>query len=114
MEAAALLDTAVATSEEEIVAQGRALCALGAAAVLMKGGHTGGALASDWLVAADGRVRQLTAPRVDAQRRGTGCALAAAIAAGLATGLALDAACTQAKTHVTELLQQARRQQATA
>jgi hydroxymethylpyrimidine/phosphomethylpyrimidine kinase len=113
MEAAALLGAAVASSEQEVVAQGRALCALGATAVLMKGGHAGGALASDWLVAADGRVRQLTVARVAARRRGTGCALAAAIAAGLATGLAIDAACTQAKTHVTELLQQTRRQQAT-
>jgi hydroxymethylpyrimidine/phosphomethylpyrimidine kinase len=106
-EAAVLLGVAPAASAGEIVAQGRALCALGAAAVLMKGGHRcDSARAVDWLVLRDGSVHELTAPRVAAERRGTGCALASAIAAGLAAQLPLEAACRQAKEHVTELLQQ--------
>ncbi|HLY53392.1 MAG TPA: hydroxymethylpyrimidine/phosphomethylpyrimidine kinase [Steroidobacteraceae bacterium] len=106
-EAAVLLDAAAATGEEAIVAQGRALCALGALAVLMKGGHAGGPLAIDWLVTAEGGVESFSAPRLPVAQRGTGCALASAIAAGLAMGLGLAAACAQAKRHVTEMLRQA-------
>jgi hydroxymethylpyrimidine/phosphomethylpyrimidine kinase len=105
-EAAALLGSAVAASTMEILAQGRALCARGAAAVLMKGGHAAGALATDWLVTRAGAVQEFTAPRLSAQRRGTGCALASGIAAGLASQLSLAAACARAKGYVTELLQQ--------
>jgi len=103
-EAAALLERAPAVSDEEIVAQARALCELGAAAVLVKGGHATGAAATDWLVLADGRTRSFTTPRLGAQRRGTGCALSSAIAAGLAARLTLEGACERAKRHVTELL----------
>jgi hydroxymethylpyrimidine/phosphomethylpyrimidine kinase len=50
--------------------------------------------------------RWLRAPRIDAVRRGTGCALSSAIAAGLAAGLDLATACEGGKHHVTQLLQQ--------
>jgi len=105
-EAAALLESSPATSVAEIIGQGRALCARGAAAVLMKGGHASGERSTDWLVTAEGRVHELGAPRLAASRRGTGCALASATAAGLAAGLTLEAACRQAKEHVTELLRE--------
>jgi hydroxymethylpyrimidine/phosphomethylpyrimidine kinase len=104
-EAAALLASASARSEEELLRQGAALLALGPEAVLLKGGHGSGAEATDWLFRAGEPVRPLAAARIAATRRGTGCALAAAIAAGLATGLELHAACARAKQHVTELLQ---------
>lgn len=106
-EAAALLGLAPASSDEELLAQGRALCALGAAAVLMKGGHaTGAAHAVDWLVTEEGTVRSFTAPRLPGELRGTGCALASGIAAGLAARLPLAAACQRAKEYVTALFQQ--------
>jgi hydroxymethylpyrimidine/phosphomethylpyrimidine kinase len=105
-EAAALLGVTPASTAEEIIGQGRALCARGAAAVLMKGGHASGELATDWLVTAEGRVHEFNTPRLTAARRGTGCALAAAIAAGLAAGVPLEAACRRAKEHVTGLLRQ--------
>ena len=103
-EAAMLLGAERASSAEEIIEQGRALCARGAIAVLIKGGHASGALATDWLVTQAGEVHELCAPRLAASRRGTGCALASAIAAGLAGRLPLAAACQRAKEHVTELL----------
>jgi len=106
-EAAALLGAAPAASASEAIAQGRALCARGALAVLVKGGHARGELATDWLVMAEGSVREFTAPRLAAVRRGTGCALASAIAAGLAARLSLEAACQRAKEHVSALLRQA-------
>jgi hydroxymethylpyrimidine/phosphomethylpyrimidine kinase len=105
-EAALLLGATEASSAEEMVEQGRALCARGAAAVLMKGGHAAGALAIDWLVRREGSVQRLAAPRLDSARRGTGCALASAIAASLAARVPLELACERAKQHVTELLQQ--------
>ena len=105
-EAALLLGATQASSAEEIVAQGRALCARGAAAVLMKGGHAAGALAIDWLIMREGSVHRLAAPRLAAACRGTGCALASGIAAGLAARMPLELACERAKEHVTELLRQ--------
>jgi hydroxymethylpyrimidine/phosphomethylpyrimidine kinase len=105
-EAAQLLGATPAASAEEIIEQGRALCSLGAAAVLVKGGHDSGPLAIDWLVTGAGCVRRLAAPRLAATRRGTGCTLASAIAAGLAGGAPLELACERAKAHVTEVLQQ--------
>ncbi|HYL00492.1 MAG TPA: PfkB family carbohydrate kinase [Steroidobacteraceae bacterium] len=105
-EAALLLGAAPAASAAEMIEQGRALCARGAAAVLVKGGHASAALAIDWLVTREGSVQRLAAPRVAAARRGTGCALASAIAAGLAARLPLEAACQRAKEHVTGLLQE--------
>jgi hydroxymethylpyrimidine/phosphomethylpyrimidine kinase len=105
-EAALLLGAAPAASAAEMIEQGRALCARGAAAVLVKGGHASAALATDWLVTRAGSVQRLAAPRVAAARRGTGCALASAIAAGLAARLPLGAACQRAKEHVSGLLQQ--------
>ena len=103
-EAAALLGVAPAAAAAEVIEQGRALCALGAAAVLIKGGHAHGPAAIDWLIGADGDVRELSAPRSGGTRRGTGCALASAVAAGLALGMPLAAACERAKQHVTALL----------
>jgi hydroxymethylpyrimidine/phosphomethylpyrimidine kinase len=105
-EAAALLGTPLAETEEERLRQGEALRALGPEAVLLKGGHGGGTEAIDILLTGNA-VHHLAAPRAAATRRGTGCALAAAIAAGLAVGLDLYAACARAKQHVRELLQHA-------
>jgi len=107
-EAAQLLGTHIAATEEEMIAQAEALCARGPAAVLIKGGHVQLPLATDWLVMADGTRRSYSAARSSVQLRGTGCALASAIAAGIATGLDLPTACARAKTYVTDLLQQTR------
>ncbi len=106
-EAAALLEATPACNDAELLAQARALCRLGPAAVLLKGGHLSGPQAVDLLVSAGGAVHRLSAPRVPAMQRGTGCALAAAIAAGLAAKLSLRAACEQGKRYVSELLQRA-------
>jgi hydroxymethylpyrimidine/phosphomethylpyrimidine kinase len=106
-EAAALLGAPRARSEEELLRQAEALLALGPQAVLLKGGHGEGALAVDLLLMRAVGVQRLSAPRCDATRRGTGCALSSAIAAGLAVGVELAAACARAKRYVTQLLQQA-------
>ena len=101
-EAAALLGTQVAVGEAALLQQAQQMRALGARAVLMKGGHAAGAQASDYLVSAADTQCLATALRAG-RRRGTGCALAAAIAAGLAARLPLSEACRRAKDHVTQL-----------
>ncbi len=88
-EAARLLGGAQARGDDEMIAQGMALRALGARAVLMKGGHGDGAVCADFLIDAQG-VMPLSAPRrATRNTHGTGCTLSAAVAAGLARGLGL-------------------------
>ncbi len=100
-EAACLLDSAAATSPAEMADQGRRLCALGAKAVLMKGGHGAGDICHDILLDASGVVGEYTAPRVETRNtHGTGCTLSSSIAAGLAKGLALSEAVAQAHDYL--------------
>jgi hydroxymethylpyrimidine/phosphomethylpyrimidine kinase len=100
-EAAALLESALAQSENEMQAQGEKLLALGPRAVLIKGGHGKGAESVDLLIEPNVLTR-LAAARIDtANTHGTGCTLSSAIAAGLAKGLDLAEAVRQAKAYVT-------------
>jgi len=103
-EAAALLDAPIADTENEMRAQGERLLALGAHAVLIKGGHGGGAESVDLLVEPTAWAR-LAADRIATKNtHGTGCTLSSAIAAGLAKGLALAEAVRAAKAYVTAAL----------
>jgi hydroxymethylpyrimidine/phosphomethylpyrimidine kinase len=103
-EAAALLGVPTARTETEMQEQGEGLLALGAQAVLMKGGHGSGAQSVDLLVEARGCTR-FAADRIATRNsHGTGCTLSAAIAAGLAKGMALDDAVRCAKAFVTAAL----------
>jgi hydroxymethylpyrimidine/phosphomethylpyrimidine kinase len=100
-EAAALLDTDVAASETEMQVQAERILALGARAVLIKGGHGAGAESTDFLFDGASVVR-LSAPRVATRNtHGTGCTLSSAIAAGLAKGQNLADAVRNAKAYVT-------------
>jgi hydroxymethylpyrimidine/phosphomethylpyrimidine kinase len=99
-EAAMLLGEEPPADDAALVAQARRILALGAQAVLVKGGHACGDEAVDWLVSCDRPAERLTSPRVRAMRRGTGCALASAIACALARGDSLLEACRLAKALV--------------
>jgi hydroxymethylpyrimidine/phosphomethylpyrimidine kinase len=108
-EAAALLDVPVARTEIEMRAQAERLLELGPRAVLIKGGHGGGAESVDLLVEPTAFTR-LAADRVATQNtHGTGCTLSSAIAAGLAKGLTLGEAARGAKAYVTAALAAAER-----
>lgn len=75
-----------------------ALSALGARAVLLKGGHlldAGDVV--DRLAHPGGRL-ELRHPRLQVNGHGTGCTLASAIAANLCRGLPLEASCRAAAT----------------
>jgi hydroxymethylpyrimidine/phosphomethylpyrimidine kinase len=103
-EAAALLDAPIAETESEMRVQAEKLLALGAKAVLIKGGHASGAQAVDLLVSHDA-VARLTAERVGTKNtHGTGCTLSSAIAAGLAKGQRLGESVSDAKQYVTEAI----------
>ena len=103
-EAANLCDSVPATSREGLLAHARSLLATGVRAVLLKGGHGDGAEAVDLLLTADGGPQWLSAPRLPARHRGTGCALASAIAAGLASGSSVEEACRSGKQYVLSML----------
>lgn len=80
-EAGALLGVKEAADEAAMLEQARALRALGAQAVLMKGGHLGSAESPDWLVGAAGTRRFGAARLAVPHTHGTGCTLSSAIAA---------------------------------
>ncbi len=102
-EAAALLGTQAAATETQMLSQAHALRALGARAVLIKGGHGEGPEAVDYLVS-EQAMERLSAARVNGTCRGTGCAFSSVAAAALAAGASLSSACHQAKEYVTALL----------
>ena len=100
-EAARLLGAAEAADQGEMIAQGRALAALGAEAVLMKGGHGTDVVCTDVLLDTETVLAELTAPRVNTKNtHGTGCTLSSAIAAGLAKGLCPVDAVTEAHSYL--------------
>ncbi len=109
-EAAALLGEASADTGRidpaVLDTQLQRLLALGPAAVLVKGGHRDehGEVVIDTLVEPGHGPVQITVPRVQGQRRGTGCSLSSAIAARLAVGGSLIDACSSAQRFVAEAL----------
>jgi hydroxymethylpyrimidine/phosphomethylpyrimidine kinase len=108
-EAAVLTGAEAARDEEEMYAQAQKLLALGAGAVLIKGGHGSGSESVDILVEGRSRTR-FAAPRIETRNtHGTGCTLASAIAAGFARNLSLVDAVHQAKAFVTAALEAADR-----
>lgn len=110
-EAAALLRAPQATDEGQMQAQAERLMALGAKAVLMKGGHGSGDLSVDLLVTA-GETSRFTAPRYATRNtHGTGCTLSSAIAARLALGDDLASAVGGAKLYITDAIAAADRLQ---
>ncbi len=103
-ELAALCNESTATDEDTLIAQARRLLALGAAAVLVKGGHGAGSESVDLLVTRHSPPLRLTATRVAARMRGTGCVLASAIAANLALGVSIADASELSKHFVLQQL----------
>ena len=103
-EAAHLLGTKPATTRAEMAAQGRALCALGPQAVLMKGGHLDGAESPDCLVTTDDVTWFEAARTQTVNTHGTGCTLSSALAAQLAHGQTPTAATAAAKSYVASAL----------
>lgn len=103
-EAEVLAGIAVRT-EVDMIEAGRRILALGAAAVLVKGGHLDGAEIADVLVERDRPPQSFKGARINTRHtHGTGCTLASAIAAGIAQGLDLSAAVARARAYVREAI----------
>ena len=109
-EAASLLGRPRAQSAEQARAQTLSLQALGAARVLVKGGHLLGAEATDFLADLNGIVHEVSAPRLDTMNtHGTGCTLSSAIAVLRPAAPNWLTAVIQAKAYLTASLQAADR-----
>jgi hydroxymethylpyrimidine/phosphomethylpyrimidine kinase len=86
---------------------GEKLLALGARAVLMKGGHLAGDRVVD-LLFEGGQVHRFEDARIASRNtHGTGCTLASAIAAGLAQKMELGAAVARARAYVRQAIETA-------
>jgi hydroxymethylpyrimidine/phosphomethylpyrimidine kinase len=103
-EAAALLGTGIAADEDAMQAQAEGILALGAQAVLIKGGHGEGAYSVDFLFDGTSVTRHAVKRIATRNTHGTGCTLSAAIAAGLAKGRDLAVAVRLAKAYVTDAI----------
>jgi hydroxymethylpyrimidine/phosphomethylpyrimidine kinase len=92
-----------ATIPDDLRRIARRLCAMGARAVIIKGGHAAGD-PTDLLF--DGEAfHEFTSPRLDTRHtHGTGCTHSAALAACLALGLPLAEAAARAKRFVYEAI----------
>ncbi|MCC6345284.1 MAG: bifunctional hydroxymethylpyrimidine kinase/phosphomethylpyrimidine kinase [Bryobacterales bacterium] len=102
-EASALSGISV-NSEEEMEKAAVRLREMGAANVLVKGGHLTGS-AADLLLDSSGRIHWFPSPRFDTPHtHGTGCTYSAAITACLAIGLPLQEAVRRAKLFIAEAI----------
>ena len=90
-------------TDDDVRKAAQAIVAMGAASVVIKGGHRDGP-ATDLYY--DGiSFQEFTAPRIDTvNTHGTGCTFASAVAAGLAKGMDTEDAVGQAKEFVTEAI----------
>ena len=102
-EAEALTGLTVATTDD-LRRAGEALLAMGAKAVLMKGGHVAGDRVVDVLMTADGETIFEGERIAGRHTHGTGCTLASACATGIAQGLPLAAAVARAWDYVHEAI----------
>jgi hydroxymethylpyrimidine/phosphomethylpyrimidine kinase len=101
-EAARLTGLSVA-NEEEMVAAGRRLLALGARAAVVKGGHLAGEPVD--VLCHGRRVVRYPGGRIgQVAMHGSGCAFASALAAGLARGRPIAGAVEYARAHVRDLI----------
>jgi hydroxymethylpyrimidine/phosphomethylpyrimidine kinase len=104
---AEVLTGAPVRTTDDLRRAGEALLKLGAAAVLMKGGHVEGETVVDVLMTPGGETT-FEGERIHTRHtHGTGCTLASACAAGLAQGLALPEAVARAWAYVHEAMRQA-------
>ena len=103
-EAEALLGYEVG-ADDQMERAARELCAMGAGAALVKGGHLAGDAVDVLYDPAADTLLTMTAPRLDTENtHGTGCTFSAAIAAFLARGMDLAEAVRTSKRFVTEAI----------
>ena len=103
-EAAILLGSSIAKSEEDMVYQGKALLNLGCKSILMKGGHSEGITSNDLLVTENNYV-WFKEKRINTKNtHGTGCTLSSSIASFLAKDFSVEESVSKAKKFVTNAI----------
>ena len=103
-EAAILLGSSIAKSEEDMVYQGKALLNLGPKSILMKGGHSEGITSNDLLVTENNYV-WFKEKRINTKNtHGTGCTLSSSIASFLAKDFSVEESVSKAKKFVTNAI----------
>ena len=103
-EAVLLLGREISDASELELA-GRDLLAMGACAVLLKGGHLRGDDVMDLLVQSNSPSERLASRRIQSRNvHGTGCTLSSAIAANLALGLGLSEAVHCARQFIVQAI----------
>jgi len=106
LDEAALLVGRPLRSEADMAQAAQEMLAMGAQAVLLKGGHLPGDRVSDLLLTPKGGAHWMHAPRIETfNTHGTGCTLSSAIAAHLALGASLLEAVEAARAYVRSALQ---------
>jgi hydroxymethylpyrimidine/phosphomethylpyrimidine kinase len=107
-EAAALTGIAIPSDETGMHNMVTALRALGAKAVLLKGGHLHDQLESTDLLITDNNVERFSSLRINTKNtHGTGCTLSSAIASYLAQENSLYDAVFKGKSYITQAISQA-------
>ncbi|MGH8829611.1 MAG: bifunctional hydroxymethylpyrimidine kinase/phosphomethylpyrimidine kinase [Polaromonas sp.] len=106
LDEASLLVGRALDSERAMEAAAQELLAMGAPAVLLKGGHLAGEVVRDLLATQNGELHWMRAPRIHSPNtHGTGCTLSSAIAAHLALGAPLLEAVQAARAYVRDALE---------
>jgi hydroxymethylpyrimidine/phosphomethylpyrimidine kinase len=102
-EAEVLTGVSITSLDDRLIAA-HAILSMGAAAVIVKGGHGKEDPVVDLLVEASG-VSSFSAPRLDTRHtHGTGCTFSAAVTAGLARGASLGQAVGDARRYLSRAL----------
>jgi hydroxymethylpyrimidine/phosphomethylpyrimidine kinase len=92
---------------DQLVPAAQGLLALGARAVLLKGGHLTGSDVVDVLLSSGQDAENFASRRIASHNvHGTGCTLSSAIAVGLAQGLPLREAVVQARRFILQAIEQ--------
>jgi len=100
-----LLTNSSPKTHAEMRDAGKQLTAETGCAILLKGGHLKGRMATDLLLLPDWEEHEFSQPFIrGVKTHGTGCTYSAAIAAGLAKGLPLHEAVGEAKKFVTRAI----------
>ncbi len=93
-------------SDADVQKAARDIARMGAASVVIKGGHREGPVVDT--LYSDGVFREFSAPRIETKNtHGTGCTFASAVAAYLARGRSVEQAVYHAKEYVTESIRSA-------
>jgi hydroxymethylpyrimidine/phosphomethylpyrimidine kinase len=101
LDEAAILAGFTVDDRESMIRAAEKLASLGAANVLIKGGHLRGD-ALDILYTSERQIREFSAPRIDTRHtHGSGCTYSAAVTAALSLGCTLADAVARAKEFVT-------------